>query len=139
MVYERLCESVHKKLVAGKCPWCGCEIVCGDAVLQAGIRIADIAAMRKIIEAELEAMDVKITDFMEYSNEEAIPALRALLKSANPASRRVAARLLGQLGRLAKEALPDLSALLQDADPQVREAAAAAIKRIEADEKTDTV
>ena len=62
----------------------------------------------------------------------------ALLKSANPASRRVAARLLGQLGRLAKEALPDLSLLLQDEDPQVRDAAAEAIKRIEADEKTDT-
>ncbi len=138
MVYERLCQSVHKKLVAGKCPWCGCEIICGDAVVHAGIKIADIAAMRKILEAELEAMGFKITDFMEYSNEEAIPALRALLKSANPASRRVAARLLGQLGRLAKEALPDLSLLLQDEDPQVRDAAAEAIKRIEADEKTDT-
>jgi len=30
VVYQSVCRSYHKTLLAGKCPWCGCAVVKGE-------------------------------------------------------------------------------------------------------------
>lgn len=110
---ESLCQSVHEKLIFGKCPWCGHIIAYGSDVL--------------------ETQDFRITDFREdvVDTKGAIAHLCACLKHANAGLRALAAKYLGEFGPDAKEALPDLTLLLQDKDPLVRDAAAVAIKNIE--------
>jgi HEAT repeat protein len=112
-VFESLCHSLHKELVCGRCPWCGCFIVHG---------------------LELPSTDdLKITEMVEVrlAAIEAIPHPRSALKHADAGIRALAAKYLGEIGPSAKEALPDLSLLLQDTDQQVRDAAKQAIKTIE--------
>jgi hypothetical protein len=113
IVFESLCQSVHEKLVFGKCPWCGHFIAFGSDVL--------------------ETQDFKITDFREdvLDKEGAISHLHACLKHTNAGLRALAAKYLGEFGPDAKDALPDLTLLLQDKEPLVRDAAAVAIKNIE--------
>ena len=31
-MFESLCHDVHAKLIAGRCPWCGCSILGGKAI-----------------------------------------------------------------------------------------------------------
>jgi hypothetical protein len=61
---------------------------------------------------------------------EAIPAIRALLRSGEPFVRREAVRALARIG--AREALPEIATLFQDPEAQVREAAREAARELEA-------
>ena len=53
-----------------------------------------------------------------------VEELRVTLKSEKVAERAAAARILGELGPVAKDAVPDLASALGDADREVRRSAA---------------
>ena len=65
-----------------------------------------------------------------WSEDTDVPRWVAALDDADPAVRRQAARLLGQLGPAAKDAVGNLAKSLKDEDPSVRAEAARALGQI---------
>ena len=112
-MFESLCQSVHEKLVSGKCPWCGHEIVDG-----------------RDLQSEHDFPLPKLDKLAGLDAKEAIQVLHALLKTGNASLRTMAVIRLGQMGSDAKELLPDLTLLLEDEDEKVRAAAKEAIRKI---------
>jgi HEAT repeat protein len=84
-------------------------------------------------------MDGRLTHVAEWAvdlilrgeSESVLPVLVEALKMNEPAKRRRAATVLGQMGGSAKGAQPALSRALQDPQAEVRQAATEALKRIE--------
>ncbi len=103
-VFQNQCKLVHKDLLAGTCPWCGCGIINGQVVSWPPWPPRRVAAARVIV-------------------------LIGMLKDEN--FRCAAARALGKLGPDAKSAIPALSELLNDKDEDIRKAASHALKKIQ--------
>jgi hypothetical protein len=103
-VFENQCQLVHKDLLAGTCPWCGCAIINGENVSLPHPQWPPrgfAAAVRFFIR------------MLKYENH-----------------RCAAARALGKLGPGAKSAIPALSELLNDKNEDVRKVASAALEKI---------
>ncbi len=154
-MFESLCQSVHAKLLAGRCPWCGSAIINGQAIapvspLELGLKAAQLVKERVLEElarrfpdwgpkvAQPQIGNPEVTDEMlaiieqcSRGSKRAIPFLHAALNDADWSVRMAAANALGRIGPDAKESLPTLFKLLEDADHLVRDAAAAAIKFID--------
>jgi hypothetical protein len=138
MVFEALCQAVHAKLLAGRCPWCGSAIINGKELDPPLPLLSTGRSIQEMDETIAEEMVRRHPghEFLETLKQcgvdvkKAVPLMVAALTNVDWRIRRAAAIVLGGIGPDAKESLPILAALLEDGDYLVREAAAAAIKRI---------
>lgn len=101
-MFHNQCKVVHKDLLAGTCPWCGCAII--DAQVVSWPRI------ERRLAAALPVVLIRMLKDEKF--------------------RCAAARALGKLGPEAKSAIPALSELLNDTNEDIRKAASKALEKI---------
>ncbi|MEM8677858.1 MAG: HEAT repeat domain-containing protein [Planctomycetota bacterium] len=75
-------------------------------------------------------MEQTVRDSLRRIGAPAVPRLRMLLQSDDPAQREQAAELIARIGPEASAAVPDLIAALEDSSPKVRKTAARALGQI---------
>jgi hypothetical protein len=128
VMFESLCQSVHKNLLAGQCPWCGCVILNGRAFDPGhwGLKVAQPELGDPRATDDLLA----IIEPLGRDAKKAIPLLCAALRDADWSVRLAAANALERIGPDAKGSLPTLFMLLEDKDQLVRDAAEEAIRSI---------
>jgi HEAT repeat protein len=144
MSFASICELFHKRLLVGKCPWCGSVVVGGQVVGMAPrwLRteldrlLPDFDALEHDNSADqgeepfsTEAL-LAIIGRCDLNANKAIPLLHLALRDTDEAVREAAANALGRIGPDARQALPTLSLLLKDECELVRDAAEAAITKI---------
>lgn len=116
-MFQDLCQRVHKDLLAGTCPWCGC-----------GIIKAQVCSLphRRLISGQVCSLPLQRTSpgFSAVH----IFVLIELLKYEE--FRCKAANALGELGPDAKIAVPVLTELLNDKNEEIRKAAREALEKI---------
>ncbi len=116
------CSRTHRRLIAGRCAWCGAEIIEGETASAWLERTLQQERDEKDKQIEL-ASAIAIVDH----HEDELPILVNLLDSEDPGIRQAAAAAIGRMGPTAKDAIDDLARLLKDQVPTVRTAAKDAI------------
>jgi hypothetical protein len=147
-LYQTQCDKTHALLLAGKCPWCGQNIVHGQSPIGAtgdgsGIktrkvrRAGRVAAVwfLKLAEPDRPLGHRAIVGVFENigpANMAAIPVLCNALTYPHVAVRAAAAKALARLEMAANDVLPLLKAALRNEwAPVARDAIERAIRQIE--------
>ena len=117
-------------LVAGKCPWCGREILNGNPAPSLWEEVQQFLSnpTSAIGPTRLDVL-TSLAVFLGCSQGD-IPFLIECLSDAEAGVRIEAARMLADIGKDGSSAIPALEELTQDNDPEVQAAARNAIERI---------
>jgi HEAT repeat protein len=140
-VYQNQCPVVHKQLIAGTCPWCGCAIIRGQI---ASLPLRGFAAAIGMLIRMLQVAELRhdAVDSLGTLGPEAMPAvaaLAALLDDKDEVIRKAAREaleknyllaIIEECGPHAEKAIPLLRVALKDSAWSVRFAAANALARI---------
>jgi hypothetical protein len=146
MYYDRICQSFHKKLLAGRCPWCGSLAAGGQATAVGPLWLREELSrllphwqlpQAQAVERQpdktpsLETTLLAIIENCGCDARTAVPLLHFVLQDLDKTVLVAAANALGRIGPEAKQALPTLFLMLKDEDQLVREAASDAIEQIQ--------
>jgi hypothetical protein len=121
-LFEPEHQALHEKLMSGKCPWCGHEII--DGRVSSGHDYSVMKSHLRDLETRLFAKAL-------------LNILHTYLRNGTAGVRWMGAIRSGEMGLGAKELLPDLTVLLKDEDEKVRAAAKEAIRKITEGESGD--